>query len=398
LPGKADPAFAQRIHHERDAALETVPVEHPTKVALDGPLLDCECGANLLVGLSPHQSFEDLAFPPARRQGSRASGFHLGPAERGTARSDSANGVCQGGEGLALVDKAVRAAVHRGADHLGLGMRAKPQDCRSVGSELTRQLERIALGKFDVGDDDIDFVGCKQLAGSGEIGGHPDHLDVGDTSKGTRQAFADKEMVLDQYHADCPTHRLRLATRSTGFVTQMTQPEPPSAQPMQPALVVAGKPSTAIEGRARLAGAVPAGCFGDETHPQFEEAVTVAVVDDDELIRSMVVRVLGNAGVRTLAYSSADEALDAILVSDASIECVVSDISMPGKLDGLGLARELDARRPGMPVVLMSGTPQLLAESASIGSVRATLAKPFDIQIVVPVVVAARGANSRSRA
>ena len=51
--------------------------------------------------------------------------------------------------------------------------------------------------------------------------------------------------------------------------------------------------------------------------------------------------------------SSAEEALEAL--ENNGIDLVFSDIVMPGKMDGLGLARTIQAKRPSLPILLTTG-------------------------------------------
>lgn len=102
---------------------------------------------------------------------------------------------------------------------------------------------------------------------------------------------------------------------------------------------------------------------------------TVLVVEDDEDVRHLMVRVLEKAGFRVL---SADGGLAALEVSrrwGEGVDLLVSDVSMPG-MDGPNLAASLENERPGIPVLFVSSdasgiTQDLLSDS------RGFLAKPF---------------------
>ncbi len=103
--------------------------------------------------------------------------------------------------------------------------------------------------------------------------------------------------------------------------------------------------------------------------------MTVFVVDDDPLVRAFTARALAARDVR--AFADATSALEAIGVDERSVELVLSDIDMPGLMDGVGLALALSAIDPRIPVVLMSGDPDALALARVLPNVRACLAKPF---------------------
>lgn len=82
----------------------------------------------------------------------------------------------------------------------------------------------------------------------------------------------------------------------------------------------------------------------------------VLVVDDEELIRNLVVRHLTSRGLACEAASDGRHAL--ALASTGAFDVVLSDIEMPG-FDGLSLARDLLRAVPTVSVVLLSGRASL---------------------------------------
>ncbi len=86
------------------------------------------------------------------------------------------------------------------------------------------------------------------------------------------------------------------------------------------------------------------------------DTITVLVVEDDTLQRVAMAEQLRDSGFRILEAMSAREAL--ILLEDAQIDAVVSDIHMPGPLDGSDLVRHITAERPDIKVVVVSGSCQ----------------------------------------
>jgi PAS domain S-box-containing protein len=81
---------------------------------------------------------------------------------------------------------------------------------------------------------------------------------------------------------------------------------------------------------------------------------TVLVVEDDALVRAALAATLRDLGYGTVEAQDADAAL-AVLESGAAVDVVLTDLTMPGSMDGLGFARIARARRPGLPVVLITG-------------------------------------------
>ena len=81
---------------------------------------------------------------------------------------------------------------------------------------------------------------------------------------------------------------------------------------------------------------------------------TVLVVEDDEILRSLLVEAISLLGVRVIDCDSADGALS-MLEGSSSIALVMTDICMPGSMDGLELAQLIWSRWPCLPVIVMSG-------------------------------------------
>ena len=80
----------------------------------------------------------------------------------------------------------------------------------------------------------------------------------------------------------------------------------------------------------------------------------VLIVEDEALIRLSGADVLAEAGFEVLEADNAGEALR-ILEGTPNVRVVFSDVDMPGSLDGLGLARCICQRWPGIGIVLTSG-------------------------------------------
>jgi two-component system, cell cycle sensor histidine kinase and response regulator CckA len=80
----------------------------------------------------------------------------------------------------------------------------------------------------------------------------------------------------------------------------------------------------------------------------------VLVVEDEEVVRALVMRMLSGLGYRVSGAASADEALASLADAVAGPDLLVTDLVMPGR-SGLGLAQALRARWPALPVVCISG-------------------------------------------
>jgi CheY-like chemotaxis protein len=80
----------------------------------------------------------------------------------------------------------------------------------------------------------------------------------------------------------------------------------------------------------------------------------VLVVEDEPLIRLDAIEMLRGAGFRVIDAANADEAI-AILEARRDIRAVVTDIQMPGSMDGLKLAATIHDRWPPIALIVTSG-------------------------------------------
>jgi CheY-like chemotaxis protein len=81
---------------------------------------------------------------------------------------------------------------------------------------------------------------------------------------------------------------------------------------------------------------------------------TVLIVDDDPIVRMIAVDLIEASGFLTVEANNADEAI-AILESRSDIGSLVTDVAMPGSMDGIGLALAVHERWAPMRIVVVSG-------------------------------------------
>src|SRR5262245_36814034 len=86
--------------------------------------------------------------------------------------------------------------------------------------------------------------------------------------------------------------------------------------------------------------------------PEKRRSEKLLVVDDDALIRRSLAEVLRLEGYQVLEASTGAEAIR--IVGAHAPNLVVTDFNMP-EVDGLQLLRELRARKPDLPVILVTG-------------------------------------------
>lgn len=115
-------------------------------------------------------------------------------------------------------------------------------------------------------------------------------------------------------------------------------------------------------------------------HDQGHLARTVLVVDDEPLIRMSLAAFFEDEGYTVFEADSADMAISA-LESHAAIQIVVTDVQMPGSMDGVKLAHFMRDRWPPTILIVSSGVAHLTA--VDLPSRSAFVAKPVDLQRIV---------------
>ena len=102
----------------------------------------------------------------------------------------------------------------------------------------------------------------------------------------------------------------------------------------------------------------------------------ILLVEDEEMVREPARRLLAQRGYRVLVAGSADEALE-VAAGAEHLDLLLTDVVMPG-LSGKELAELLAERRPGLPVLYMSGYSQdVIAHQGVLEEGVALVEKPF---------------------
>jgi FixJ family two-component response regulator len=114
----------------------------------------------------------------------------------------------------------------------------------------------------------------------------------------------------------------------------------------------------------------------------------VAVVDDDHRTLESLADLLEAEGYDVRLYSSATMVGTHGGLSE--IDCLISDIGMPD-MNGFELRRLALSERPELPVILITGRPELRAQYASIIERDHYFEKPFDGQQLLAAIRAALG-------
>ena len=116
-----------------------------------------------------------------------------------------------------------------------------------------------------------------------------------------------------------------------------------------------------------------------------ERRKTVLVVEDEPLVRALAVDVLEDAGFAVIEAPSADYAL-VVLEKREDIQVVLTDVDMPGRLNGMQLARIVQDHFHRVRVVIVSGNggPQM----HEIAPDAVFIPKPYELGEIVRIVQA----------
>jgi FixJ family two-component response regulator len=117
------------------------------------------------------------------------------------------------------------------------------------------------------------------------------------------------------------------------------------------------------------------------------EAKLVAIVDDDDLIRSALQGMLKSVGLPSQAFASAEEFLAS--GQQQQTACLIADIRMPG-MSGLELQARLNAEHCRIPTIFITahGDTRMRMQALMAGAVD-FMAKPFDDGVLIESVRAA---------
>lgn len=80
----------------------------------------------------------------------------------------------------------------------------------------------------------------------------------------------------------------------------------------------------------------------------------VLFVEDENLVRLTIAEELRDEGFEVLEAAAGESAID-VLKSNPAINLLVTDIRMPGKLDGWDVAEQARGLRPTLPVIYATG-------------------------------------------
>lgn len=110
---------------------------------------------------------------------------------------------------------------------------------------------------------------------------------------------------------------------------------------------------------------------------------TVLVVEDELLIRMDVVDQLQAEGFQTLEAGTGEEALHA-MEGDGQIDIVFTDVDMPGNVNGIVLAHEVQEKWPSVGIIVTSGQAVISSDALPCGA--CFFAKPYEMKTIFATI------------
>ena len=115
----------------------------------------------------------------------------------------------------------------------------------------------------------------------------------------------------------------------------------------------------------------------------------ILVVEDEPLVRDVVCEFLQSRGYSTVEAGNAEEALQS-LAEDKTIQMVITDIVIPGEMDGRMLGERINKIFPEVPVVFTTGYASQVPGLSEEDIQRMTiLRKPYDLDLLAATIMKA---------
>ncbi|MFA1028016.1 Sensory box sensor histidine kinase/response regulator [Pseudomonas syringae pv. helianthi] len=131
--------------------------------------------------------------------------------------------------------------------------------------------------------------------------------------------------------------------------------------------------------------------------PVHHTGETVLVVDDEPSVRMLVAEVITGLGYHCLEAADAQSGLQ-ILQSDTRIDLLISDIGLPGGMNGREMADAAGDYRPGLPTLFITGYAKTsVLDDCHLRPCTQVLTKPFGLDTLAGRVTGLIGADAVAR-
>ncbi len=112
----------------------------------------------------------------------------------------------------------------------------------------------------------------------------------------------------------------------------------------------------------------------------------VLFVEDEELIRMILTETMIEAGLEVTEAANGEEAMQ--LLGQRRFDLLLTDVHMPGRFNGVDLARQVRALWPEVPVVFVTGRPDTLRAFGTPGPRDRSVLKPYKPSDVLTAIQA----------
>ena len=112
----------------------------------------------------------------------------------------------------------------------------------------------------------------------------------------------------------------------------------------------------------------------------------ILLVEDEPLTRLVVADELSREGFDVVQAENGDTAAGLLAEPHAPFTALITDIHMPGKLDGIALAERMRAHDPSVPIIYTTGRADVLERVKPLRERDAAVGKPFTPSRLVTVV------------
>ncbi len=111
----------------------------------------------------------------------------------------------------------------------------------------------------------------------------------------------------------------------------------------------------------------------------------VLIVEDEEFVRSVLCEVLSSEGFDVTEAACGDEAAGLIDRPDR-FDLLLTDVHMPGRLDGLAVAAHARTQNPDLPIVVVTGRPECNAGILGLQPRCAMVLKPYGLHAILSAI------------
>lgn len=111
----------------------------------------------------------------------------------------------------------------------------------------------------------------------------------------------------------------------------------------------------------------------------------VLVVEDEPHLREAVSAALTQEGFHVTQAASGDEAAG-LIDCPHDFDVLLTDVNMPGRLDGIGVAARARARTPGLPIVVATGRQGAQHRVAALQPRCALVMKPYGLRAILTAI------------